>query len=343
MQFLKLLGAIVTALFIGVSNIGPTQAFSQGSGNGATEEPSFTPYLKRSLELLEAERSSGGYDINRAYSKDLDYGPSTVIKASRPRANSTWTFSSDQINPTMCVAAVAELIIEAINIYEAERGSDQPSAYTRLPADHWRKGRDKDLRSHLFRYAGSGSSGSADAFVRFGIGTKVAFNQLQPFDFVTFNRNDSIYSGHAVLFLSYLKADGESFVYDDKVIGFRYFSAQGKGRPDAGFGYRNAYFDGQCPSPRKPSDDCKIIKGFRTKPDGTFDQNFALMNTGRLLHPAMWDVDGAAAQRVSNLSRGPAIQSEAISRGIEAEQLAELILDRELMPDEALYVDGSSE
>jgi hypothetical protein len=74
--------------------------------------------------------------------------------------------------------------------------------------------------------------------------------------------------------------------YTPDVIGFKYFSAQGKGKADAGFAYRYAYFDGHCPAtgqtvPR----DCGIRRS----------ENLALLDGGRMHYPISWDYENAVA------------------------------------------------
>jgi hypothetical protein len=139
----------------------------------------------------------------------------------------------------------------------------------------------------------------------------VKFSEITPGAFVNLNRKNK--SGHAVVFLSYVDKVGNKLPkYSDAVVGFRYFSAQGVGRkPNAGFGYRTAFFthpDGTRVCPDQTVDgtkrDCDVIY--------KVDQRY--LNTGYLQSPKHWN----AEQRDANLkalaqglykqsrSRGPA-------------------------------------
>ena len=160
----------------------------------------------------------------------------------------------------MCVAAAAETMIEALNLYAKETGDDE--AFDKLPISSWNGGNLTSIRANLFRFTGTNSSGSADTFQRFGIGKIVPLEQFQPGDFVNFSRTNN--SGHAVIFLSFIdRAGADLGSYSAAVAGFRYFSAQAPGKPDAGFAYRWAYFDGMCPAVRDPVRlrDCTMVRG----------------------------------------------------------------------------------
>jgi hypothetical protein len=101
------------------------------------------------------------------------------------------------------------------------------------------------------------------------------FPLLVPGDFINLNRTNR--SGHAVVFLGFLNASGEiERRYDaSKVVGFKYFSAQG-----AGLGYRWAYFAGNCPGRRDPARprDCGVL----------LRDDQRLLHTGYMLHPSRW-------------------------------------------------------
>jgi len=83
------------------------------------------------------------------------------------------------------------------------------------------------------------------------------------------------------VFVGFLNASGQiEPTYDArKVIGFKYYSAQGKSGPGGGLGYRWAFF-GNCPSWReagKPRD-CGIVQS----------NNQKYLNTGYMWHPSAW-------------------------------------------------------
>jgi hypothetical protein len=137
----------------------------------------------------------------------------------------------------------------------------------------------RDIRAHIFQYAGTNCHGTAHALERFGIGKQLAFEDLLPGDFITMNRTSG--SGHTAVFLGFIGADyGDLPQHSNAVKGYKYFSAQGK-RVGGGFGYRWAFFSPSCPAAiaAKPRD-CGIIRS----------QEQRLLNTGCMLHPDAWQV-----------------------------------------------------
>jgi hypothetical protein len=127
--------------------------------------------------------------------------------------------------------------------------------------------------------------------------------------------------------------------WSSDVTGFRYFSAQGKNRPDGGFSYRNAWFDQHCPQPKGRDDDCKVIKAFTRNADGSLKQNFTLLNTGELWLPSRWDTEGAQRRIAESVTRG-FMHDQGLTRGV-AEDRARVELERELEPNYAKYEDGT--
>ncbi len=270
---------------------------------GAEADPAlpadgFNKYILKAVEKLEAEYASKGYDIKKAYTHSFAYSDGALKPTDAP-----WT---------MCVAAVAETIATAINLYVAETGDHKP--YDFLPVANFNRMRPTDLRSHIWVDPKLDSYGTADALVTFGMGKRVKFSELTPGSFINLNRNrpSSRPTGHAVIFLSYLDATGKELDhYSDAAVGFKYWSAQGKGtNGDAGFAYRYAFLNhlpdqtGFCPDlgPGKKVD-CWIINSRSSK----------MLNMGYLLEPSLWDkkvrdknladvVDGLYAQ---TRSRGP--------------------------------------
>ncbi len=254
-------------------------AFAAGlAGWGqAAKAQDFNPYVLRAVNELHTKYRGGGYDIRHAFTHDIPYGNSVIRKTS----------SLPPVAPTMCVAAVAEVMLTAISLHAQDHGlndvNSPASPYNKVPASLFTRGNLLSLRANLFMFAGTGSRGTGHTLQRFGLGRELGFSQLKSGDFVNLNRTSR--SGHAVVFLGYLDANGNDLsTFGPAVKGFRYFSAQGKGKPDAGFGYRNAYFEGTCPpSTATRIRDCHVIRS----------NNPQLLNAGRMMAPNTWTIQAA--------------------------------------------------
>jgi hypothetical protein len=223
----------------------------------------FNPYILKAVKLMQNEREGGGYNMSKAFTRNLKYGDSCCIKASQPHL-------------TMCVAAVSEIIIEALNIYAKETGDK--SVFKTLPKKLWTHGTRTSLRANIFMYAGTNSRGTAHTLERFGLGKELNFEKLIPGDFINLNRSTG--SGHAVVFMGYLDAKSNlTKTYTKDIIGFQYYSAQGKYSDDAGFALRNAYFGSHCPPKTKGINrDCNVIKSTSQR----------YLNRGRMYMPKYW-------------------------------------------------------
>lgn len=166
----------------------------------------FNKYILRAVEDLHQHYPSMGYNISKAYTHNIPYG-NEEVKASSPPL-------------TMCVAATAEVIITALNIYVAETGDK--SVYTYFPASSWNRMRPKDIRSHIWVDPKLDSYGTADALVTFGVGKRVKFSELEPGSFVNFNRLNR--TGHSVIFLGFIDSKGNILPqYSDEVRGLNIF------------------------------------------------------------------------------------------------------------------------
>lgn len=228
----------------------------------------FNDYILKSVDDLYPRYAKGGYDLNQAFTHDIYYGDRGKVKASSPQK-------------TMCVAAVAEVIINAIRLYAASTGDE--TVFEKIPVTAWTQGNVLSLRANIFMFAGTGSRGTGHTLAEFQLGEELRFQDLKPGDFINLNRTNK--SGHAVVFLNFLRPDltlSKSYVSD--AIGFRYFSAQG--RPDDGFGVRNAFFEGSCPTSPVPRD-CGVIRS----------SNQVLFNGGRMWDPSRWAYREAVAKR----------------------------------------------
>lgn len=232
-----------------------------------TRSNGFNEYVLRSVEMIARDRAGLGYNINSYFTRDLNYGrKQKAIRANHPPL-------------TMCVAAVSEVIIEALNIYAEETGDYTP--FQKLPASSWNGGSVTDIRPYMFMYDSVKSSGTADALTKFGIGRRVPFEELLPGDFINLNRASG--SGHATVFLGFININyGDETTYSNHVVGFKYFSSQGK--PNPGFGYRWAFFEGSNPAavPGKPWD--RHIE---------FSHNQSILNCGHMYAPLEWTTKAA--------------------------------------------------
>ena len=235
----------------------------------AEDDQSFNKYVLASVDKLYSEHHGGGYNISKAYTHNMSYGDG-MVKATQPPLS-------------MCVSAVAEVIITAINMYAAENNDKTPFTY--LPASSWSRMRPIDIRSHVWVDHRLDSFGTADALVTFGIGKRTAFKNLKPGSFVNLNRTNR--SGHAVVFMGFIDGQGNVLpAHNDDVRGFKYFSSQGRGNVgDAGFAFRYAFFEKNgvkfCPPIATGKRDCGVIWSTGQK----------YLNTGYMLPPSKWDRD----------------------------------------------------
>lgn len=270
----------------------------------AATSQDFNPYILKAIDKLYKERKGGGYDIHQAFTHNVNYDGANVIKATKPTL-------------TMCVAAVSEIIIYATKIYAEETGDK--SVFTKIPAKAWISGGPLSLKANIFMFAGTGSRGTGFTLKEFGLGEELTFASMKPGDFVNFNRAKT---GHSAVLTGFIHKDNSvSTSYSSDVIGFRYFSAQGKGKPDAGFAYRNGYF-GACPADAHAPRDCGIIRS--TSP--------VLFNTGRMWSPDRWAYLEAIKNKTEKTrsifeSEFPEQSKGAISALVDAELNKELKFD----------------
>ena len=222
----------------------------------------FNDYILKAVDHLEANWARRGYGSS-AYTHDLPYGTSVVQKG--PLAPLT-----------MCVAAVAETILVAMDIYAKETGDT--SVWDHLPARSWASQTDTNIKGHIWVKSSINAGGTSDALTVFGMGMTVPFEELVPGSFVNLNRTGG--TGHAVVFLSFLDTNCNEYShYRSDVVGFKYYSSQGTAT-NGGFDYRYAVFDGKtvnnCPANARR--DTTVIRTDR--------QNY--LNTGIMYHPSAW-------------------------------------------------------
>jgi hypothetical protein len=289
----------------------------------AHAQETFNKYILKAVEMLRTQYGGKGYNISKAYTHDIAYGGGE-IKASSP----PWT---------MCVAAVAEVIVTAINAYVAETHDTKP--YTQFPVSGWNRMRPIDVRSHIWVDPRLDSYGTADALVTFGVGGHVKFADLTPGSFINFNRTNK--TGHAVVFMGFLDKDGKEFPSDqhpslDTIAGFKYFSAQN--RNSHGFGYGYGFFSNKngrsfCPKLENGlSPDCGI----------EYSTGQKLLTTGVMNAPQLWSIEDrdrnlkelAEGLYVQTRSRGPFL---GLPADLPFEQFYERLQDQDTMMLNAIY------
>jgi len=232
-----------------------------------SEDYYFNSYILKAVEYIKKNYGLKGYNIHAALTHDINYGTYGTIKA----------LNAPQ---TMCVAAAMETMLTAYQIYANETGDY--SLYNYLPKSSYERLGAGDLRGHIWVNHNFNSWGTADALRNFGMGVKVKFQNLLPGSFVNINRTTK--TGHAVVFINYLTSDGkEQNYYNNKVIGFKYFSSQGKAQAgQGGFDYRYAIFSQfGCPEINNGTNikrDCNVI----------YSENQNYLNTGMMLSPKYW-------------------------------------------------------
>jgi hypothetical protein len=291
--------------------------FLSGAGDIAlAQSPQpFNSYVLAAVSSLATSSYAGkGYAADGAFTHDLPYADQccvhhTPAPPAEPKAPKT-----------MCVATVEEVILTALQAYYAEDPAHRGAELAKAPLGLWDKGTLNSLKANLFLYDQTGSRGTGDTLQRFNMGIEKHFSELVPGDFINLNRKRS---GHAVVFLNYIDAhDQETSTYSTDVIGFRYFSSQGEGKPlpVSGLGYRWAYFEGICPDP-KPGRlrDCGVIRS----------NNLSLLDGGTLYFPEDWHVKEALAAMRQH-ARGAFSQTHPGLRGAALESSLDQVLSTEL-------------
>jgi hypothetical protein len=241
----------------------------------------------------------------------LNWGPQAgVIVAKAPPA-------------TMCVAAVAETAIEALNFYFQATGSAEP--FSQIGSDSWNSSRRTDIRTYIWENEGPDDKrGAGYAFELFGMGGRLNFEDAKPGDFISLDRSKfrpevtwtaeerpeflkkvsnhqgqwwyqdgqrGVWqtSGHSTIFLGYLdKSLAPTLKYKNgQIVGFLYFSSQGKEAPDGGFSYRTAIFQGAKDADGKVICDTATLLPRKDCSLGGIDRSS--LRVGRLYAPGQWD------------------------------------------------------
>lgn len=217
--------------------------------------------LEAVTELFAGYGLKGYSDV--ALTHDLAYGTKGTISAMAPPR-------------TMCVAAVLEVLVTAMQIYARETG-DQ-SVFDFLPLKSWQSLSTSNIRAHIWVNPDIEAGGTADAVRHFGMGMTVPFEELTPGSVLNLNRTTG--SGHAVVFLAFLDLSGKEYAsWNSNVVGFKYFSSQGGYDPGAGgFDYRWAVFSTYGTPAMPGKRDVNVIY--------STDQTY--LNTGIVYAPWRW-------------------------------------------------------
>lgn len=224
--------------------------------------PRFNDFILAAVDKLYAEHRLQGYG-SAVLTHDMSYGPYGTIPATGGAR-------------TMCVAAVMEVMLEAMRLWAEDRGDD--SVFDFLPIESWQTLRSNHIKAHLWVNPGLQSYGSADALRHFRMGENVPFEQLRPGAFINLNRTNR--TGHAVVFLAFIDALGrEHETWTPDVVGFKYFSAQGGGAVGAGgLDFRYAVFSRHGAPTMPYLRDLNVIY--------STDQRY--LNTGEMWSPDRW-------------------------------------------------------
>jgi len=259
--------------------------FNTGA-NAQDRGADFNKFVLQAVDMLAKQRGKLGYDLGGNFTKDLQYGDQCCVRASKKAPK------------TQCVAATAEVIITAIGLYKKDNPKFDLEA--KLPMITWNRSTPADIRPYIWMFKGMDSNGTGSALERFRIGSQITFLELRPGDFVNFNRTNG--TGHAAVFLSYIdrKGDDVSAYDENRVAGFRYFSAQGANKPDGGLDYRWAYFSNFCPLPNasRPRD-CGVIRNFSER----------YLNAGFMYSPERWPDYKVTVARIRNTLLTTAIKN----------------------------------
>ena len=222
----------------------------------------FNSYMLKAVTELKAKYGILGY-ASACLTHDISYGTKGTVKASQPPR-------------TMCVAAVMEVLLTAMQIYAKETGD--ASVFDFLPKKSFETLSSSHLKAHLWVNYTFNAGGTADAVRHFGMGMTVPFAELTPGSLINLNRTNG--TGHAVIFLSFIDLQGKELsTYSSSVVGFKYFSSQGGYDVGAGgLDYRYAVFSTHG-SPTMPyKRDLKVIYSDKQK----------YLNTGVIYAPKRW-------------------------------------------------------
>lgn len=226
------------------------------------EQAYFNEFVMSAVDYLYAIHGLQGY-ASAVLTHDMTYGSYGSIAASDPPR-------------TMCVAAVMEVILQAMSLYADDTG--ESAVWDFLPIDSWRTLKSSHIKAHIWVNSELQSSGTADALTHFGMGANVPFEELTPGSFLNLNRTTG--TGHAVVFVAFIDEAGHEYGFHNySTVGFKYFSAQGgAGVWQGGLDYRYAVFDAFGTPTMPYKRDIHVI----------YSANQDWLNTGVMFHPKLW-------------------------------------------------------
>ena len=244
-----------------------------------TGDTMFNDYILKAVSQIDQQWKKKGYGMS-AYTHDLPYGSNTVTKG--PKAPLT-----------MCVAATAEVMLTAMNIYASETGDT--SVWDHIPYTSWTRQNNMNIKGHIW-VDPAYSHGAGDALAAFGMGMNVTFEELVPGSFIGLNRTSG--SGHSTTFLAFLDKNCKEYeTWNSDIVGFKYYSSQGSAT-NGGFDYRYAVFSGKtmtCESGKKM--DKNVIYPNR----GSNMKDAVYLNMGVMYHPDYW-LDTSLVQGITSSS-----------------------------------------
>jgi hypothetical protein len=124
----------------------------------------FNDYILAAVDWLYANYGLLGYG-SAALTHDIPYGDQGYVEATNPPL-------------TMCVAAVMETILTAMNIYADETGDE--TVFDFLPKWSFEGFQGNCIKAHIWVNYDLEAGGTADALLHFGMGYNVPFEELSP-------------------------------------------------------------------------------------------------------------------------------------------------------------------
>ncbi len=248
----------------GVAKAGPFRFGLSVREVGAQDPDWFNPFILAAVDYIYAEYGLLGYD-SAVLTHDMTYGNYGIVPATKPPR-------------TMCVAAVMEVILQAMTFYAEDTGD--ATVFDFLPLASWSNLKSTSIKAHIWVNHSLGSWGTADALRHFGMGENVPFQHLLPGAVINLNRTTG--TGHAVIFISYIDIKGNRLTsWSEDVVGFLYFSAQGGYNAGAGgMDYRYAVFQQHGSPPMPYKRDVNVMESTNQK----------YLNTGMMYPPALWEL-----------------------------------------------------